>query len=512
MLLGLIARQSGRQDLAVHFAGQACSLSPTTVNHLHQFTRILHESGQLREAASVASRAVELAPQDLQSHCNLGLVLMDLGARKEAVGHIEKALTFDPHHDQSLTALAVLKRQLGKVDEAVSILEDLLKRHPDKAVLHSELGNALFMQGDLETAQKHLEQAIKLDPEYTEPLFSLSNLKTFTQDDDVVKNIEALAQKAEQMAPANAQSLWFTIGKAYEDVGRFDEAFEAYRKGNDIYRAAHPFDEKRNEDFVERTIRNFGPDAIKGYPDLGCLDNTTIFIVGMPRSGTTLIEQILASHSSVYGGGEQTHLNDVYNESLIPQRREALPELAARLTDAQKKEMGEEYIRRQRQLSAESRHVTDKMPSNHYLLGLIPIIVPNAKIIHCTRDPMDVCFSNYAQLFRDGQLFSYNLNDLAREYRRYERLMAHWKQVLPSGVMLDVAYEDVVSDLEQSARQLIDHCGLPWEDHCLDFHKTKRSVKTASAAQVRRPVYKSSVGRWRHFEKHLAPLADALRP
>jgi Sulfotransferase family len=271
------------------------------------------------------------------------------------------------------------------------------------------------------------------------------------------------------------------------------------------------YDEAAAFALFDRIEATFTPALIRAKSGGGDQTKTPIFVIGMPRSGTTLVEQILASHPAVHGAGELKTLNDVVH-SVRDAAGNALPypESVPALDGAALRQIGRHYLAEVMKLAPAGKRVTDKMPSNYYLVGLIHLALPNAKIVHCMRDPIDTCVSCFSKLFTGEQVHTYDLVELGRYYRRYERLMAHWRRVLPKGRILDMCYEDVVADLEAQARRLIDHCELPWDDRCLDFHKTDRPVRTASATQVRRPIYNSAIGRWRVYQEELKPLLAAL--
>jgi hypothetical protein len=277
-------------------------------------------------------------------------------------------------------------------------------------------------------------------------------------------------------------------------------------KGAAGKRAQVSYDEPIAIGLFERIEKVFTPQLIQAKAGGGDPSARPIFVLGMPRSGTTLVEQILASHPLVHGAGELTTLNDVVSEI----GRGHFPEWAASLDGADLARLGQSYLQRVAEKAPNGAHVTDKMPSNYYFVGLIHLAFPNAKIIHTIRDPVDTCVSCFSKLFSAEQNHTYELGELGRYYARYEQLMAHWRQVLPPGSFLDVHYEDVVANLEEEARRIMAYCGLPWDDRCLSFHETDRPVRTASATQVRQPIYKNAVGRWRVYEEFLEPLLTAL--
>jgi Sulfotransferase family len=271
------------------------------------------------------------------------------------------------------------------------------------------------------------------------------------------------------------------------------------------------YDEKAAVGFFDRIEAVFTPALTRDKKGLGESSSRPIFVIGMPRSGTTLVEQILASHPAVHGAGELSALDTVVQSVRGPGNTPtAFPEFVTAADGPALRRIGLSYLAELQRIAPDGERVTDKMPSNYYYAGLIHLALPNAKIIHCVRDPVDTCVSCYSKLFSGAQIHTYDLAELGRYYRRYERLMAHWRRVLPKGRILDVRYEDVVADLEGQARRILAYCALPWDDRCLAFHRTERPVRTASATQVRRPIYNTAVGRWRAYADDLGPLLAAL--
>jgi Sulfotransferase family len=309
--------------------------------------------------------------------------------------------------------------------------------------------------------------------------------------------------EAEEMPEQQRMQLHFALGKAYDDLDRGDDAFAHMQAGNRLKRQTAGYEEARSLNFFERIKTAFSADftakAHKGYADAA-----PIFVIGMPRSGTTLVEQIISSHPSVGAAGEISALNDAVRTL------GAFPDAIGHASDEALSRAAEKYVRKLRTYAPDAAYVTDKAPSNFYLIGFIHLALPDAKIVHVMRDPVDTCLSCYSKLFTRGQGYSYDLAELGRYYRAYNDLMRHWRDVLPEGRVLDVRYEDVVADIEGQAQRLLSHCGLAWDDRVLSFHQSARTVSTASASQVRRPIYASSVARWRRYEAHLAPLIDTL--
>jgi hypothetical protein len=303
--------------------------------------------------------------------------------------------------------------------------------------------------------------------------------------------------------------LHFALAKAYDDTGEYERAFDHLAQANAIKRRQMVCDESAELAKMHRVAQVLTPAFISSKAGQGNPSDRPIFIIGMPRSGSTLIEQVLASHPRVFGSGEQRTFGDAVNFFIQPDGPE-YPDIVPNLTAGQLNALGSAYLSRMATLVRDDRKFTDKMPANFNFAGLIHLALPHARIIHVGRNPLDTCLSIFATNFGDPLAFAYDLGELGRYYRAYERLMEHWRRVLPEGAMLEVRYEDVVADIEAQARRIVDYCGLEWDDACLAFHKTSRPVRTASVAQVRQPIYKTSVERWRPYERHLGPLLEAL--
>ena len=291
-------------------------------------------------------------------------------------------------------------------------------------------------------------------------------------------------------------------------MGDHVRAFDHYRRGAAHKRSLIVYEEDKALDLFRRTAETFDAEVFRRYAGMGVTGRAPIFIVGMPRSGSTLVEQIMASHPMVYAAGELKVVDKIIREMVSP---DAAPfhGFPAALNPEFLKCLGQAYLAGAPP-EAKGRRITDKMPFNFFFLGVIRLMLPDAKIIHTMRDPIDTCVSIFTTLFTEGNEFSYDLTELAHFYRGYSDLMAHWRAVLPAGFMLDVRYEDVVADLEGQARRLLDHCGLPWDDRCLAFHRNERPIKTASYAQVRKPIYRNAIGRWRRYGEALEPLLRGL--
>ncbi|NNC57157.1 MAG: sulfotransferase family protein, partial [Woeseiaceae bacterium] len=376
----------------------------------------------------------------------------------------------------------------------------------------SGLGHVLKTVGKQDEAIASYRECVRHNPNHGETWWSLANLKTFRFTDDEIATMQAQLED-EHLPDEQRANFEFALGKAFEDAKDYERAFSYYAQGNDNRRQRENYDPVQTADLHDRFIETFSKEFLEARPGTGNPSNAPILIVGLPRSGSTLIEQILASHPDVEGTHELPDLGRVARSiGLGREDRKSYPAAVATLSDDQLRELGTEYLRRaERHRELGRPRFTDKLPNNFVHVGFLHLILPNARVINARRHPLDSCLGSYKQLFARGQPFTYDLYELGEFYLEYQRVMDHWQEVLP-GKVLDVQYEDTVSDLETQVRRILEHCDLPWNDACLKFYETDRAVKTASSEQVRKPIYSSSVQHWRNYEQHLGPLIEVLEP
>ena len=420
------------------------------------------------------------SPEAVLAHFNLGLLLRERGMHEAAIAHYQEAI-----------ALA-----------------------PDDALIHGHFGRFLGELGRIAEARAAFEKAVALAPRCPAHYLNLVHCDRVAPDDPHVAAMEALALEQDAFTDQERVDLEFALGKAYADIGQHARAFEHLIRGNARKRRMLVYDEAAVLGQLERTANVFDAKRLRQGRRFGNPSYQSIFIVGMPRSGTSLIEQILASHPKVFGAGELTLFQDVVTALRNEEPGSPpFPEMMLHLPRGKLRELGDRYLGALKPLAPGARRITDKMPVNFLYAGLIHLALPNARIIHVRRDPIDTCLSCFSiQFTGGGGEFCYDLGELGRFYHAYAELMAHWSTVLPAGVMIDVQYEELVANLERQTRRMLEHCGLEWDERCLAFTETRRPVRTASAAQVRRPIYQSSVGRWRPDPPLLQPLLDGLRP
>jgi tetratricopeptide (TPR) repeat protein len=509
--LGLLAQNVGKHALAVDLISHAITLEGTVALYHSNLCEILRRLGRLDEAIEAGKRAIRLNPNNVNALYNLGLALADSKDWDAAVENYQRVLELNPEHGLASNNLGAAFEKMGKMDEAEKAYARAVAIDPRHAEAQNNLGAIYSERGDLDEARQCFSAAIEAKQDFSEAHYNLSSLKTYTQDDPHLQALEALADHAERLPPDSQIRFNFAMGKALEDVGVYDRAFTAYERGNQLKFAGLTYNEARAEAVFERIKYLFDSELFATRPDSGIADETPVFIVGMPRSGTTLIEQILASHDDVFGAGELKDLHEVITSS-GPAALEGrfFEECQPGLAEFDLKEMANNYLQRLREKDHQALRVTDKMPANFFYTGFICLILPRAKIIHAMRDPMDSCFSCYSRLFNETMDFTYDLQTLGNYYVRYIKLMEYWHKVLPAGSILDVRYEDMVADVEGQTRAMLNHVNLPWSDDCLEFYNNKRHIKTASVAQVRKPIYNTSIARWKHFSKHLDPLREIV--
>ena len=484
---------------------------PLNVNAMRLLAEIGMEVGRLEDAEALLVRALELAPDFRLARGSYANVLARRGKFEAALTELNALLAAEPDQPGYLILKANTLVRIGDHETAIAIYREVLARIPATAGVQMSLGHSLKTVGHQDQAIAAYTAARLLRDDLGDAYWSLANLKTFRFSDDELDTMRAVAGR-ETTGREDYFHLAFALGKALEDRGEFEESFTWYRRGNAIKRRLIAYSADENHSDVARISDYFSKDVFEARRNAGCQDRAPIFIVGLPRAGSTLLEQILASHSAVEGTQELPDIISIARRIAYKKRSDepsSYPGGLTRLSDADLTALGEEYIERTRIHRTGAPFFIDKMPNNFAHIGLIRLILPNATIIDARRHPVACCFSGYKQLFAKGQNFTYNLTDIGRYYADYVGLMRHWQEVLP-GHVLRVQYEDMVADTQAQVRRLLDHCGLPFEDNCLRFYENRRAVKTASSEQVRQPIFTSGLDQWENFEPWLSPLKAAL--
>ena len=522
--LGTCLRELKRPEEAETVYRKALEPNPNNPDTLDNLALALKDLDRLDEAAELMRRALTIESRDEKLFVHYATVLLDQHKTDDAASANERALALNADNHDAVNLAGRIAFERGDLGAALMHYRRALALKPDLADAYNNMGNVLKELGQLDQAQEAYLQAIRLDPTIAGVYVNLADSRKFTAGDPHLAAMEALAAKTDGLSKTDRMQLDFALGKAYGDLKDYRRSFKHLLAGNAAKRATISYDEASAFALFERIEAVFTKKLITQKSGGGDPSPLPIFVLGMPRSGTTLIEQIIASHPMVHGAGELMTFNDVVLSVRGPDGNTIpYPEFMPALDAQALRQIGARYVADVRKLvpslslptsvgakAGGSERVTDKMPSNYYFAGLIHLALPNAKIIHSVRDPIDTCVSCFSKLFTAEQNHTYDLGELGRYYQRYERLMAHWHRVLPAGSILDVRYEEVVADLDTMARRIIAYCGLPWDDRCLSFHETDRPVRTASATQVRQPIYKTAVGRWRAYEQELGPLLAAL--
>lgn len=483
-------------------------MDPSSLGALHNLAYLLFRQGERGQAERILRKTIKAHPRSAEAHNTLGLVLHTTARFREAVVCYQKAISLKADYALAHNNLGASLHELRRPEEAIPHYQRALALDQNYADAWRNLGFAWQATGRIEEARAAFKTAIAIAPSIPSLYHGLISCTQLPPGDPHLAAMETILPKADALPVSERILLHFALAKALDDVGQPERAAQHLLIGNMIKRRELAYDEGAMLDLLARIQATFTPPMMEAEKSTKeGREPRPLFIIGMPRSGTTLVEQILASHQAIVGGGELPALRRAIEETL---GKGNYPEAIPTITSGNLHKIGERYLSALRALFPRATHVVDKMPFNFLYVGIISLALPQARIIHIRRDPADTCFSCFSLLFKGELPFAYNLSELGRYYRAYERLMAHWRTVLPAGAMLEVSYEALVTDLESEARRLVAYCGLEWDPACLSFDKTKRVVLTASAAQVRRPIYRSSIGRWRRYQFMLAPLLAAM--
>ena len=510
-LLGCMLASTGRHEEAITSLRRSLKIKSPNVEAALALIFSLRRAARYDEAEAETRRWAEIEPESPGPSATLAHIFLEQNRLAEALAEAVKSNQLAPASTDAITLVAHILARLGRSREAIAKLNQASVQAPDSRDIHLHLGNISKLEGRFDEAAAALRRALEIDPANTAAIFELAEITRFKADDPLVASMEQLAQRETAgLAPVSSK-LHFALGKAYDDIGQPSAAFRHFAIANAHEPAAKTYNEKGTLAVLERMEQIFTPATLDRLKRHGNPSRLPIFIVGMPRSGTTLQEQILASHPAVAAGGELQFFGQAV-EALRAARSpaRAFPDGLEALDGDDIARIAERYLSCLQPLSEGRAHVTDKLPANSLLLGLIHCILPNAKIVYCLRDPMDTCLSCFMKSFGPRVPYSTDLGRLGRYHRAHARLMGHWRDVLPAGSFLEVRYENVVENIERQARRLLAYCGLEWDERCLVFHENRRPVATASLVQVREPIYSASVGRWRKYSAHLGPLLSAL--
>lgn len=500
-----------RPEEALKSYDRALSVKPDYVEALINRGNAQRELGRREEALTSYDRALALRPDFFGALINRANALEELGRHEEALESYDNALALNPNSPPALLNRGNVLKALNRLEEALHSYDRALALHPKYAEAYGNKALLLTELGRFDQASAAIAKTVELAPEKVASCFSRLSPRKSGREDPYVRAMEARARQMPSLSQDEQIDLHFALGKAYAEMDAHELSFQHLLAGNALKRKQTNYDEASALGNLERMRTAFSRRVLRAKEGAGDASDVPVFVLGMPRSGTTLVEHILATHPKVFGAGE----TDDFDKSIVTldaanaNRFDCLGGLS-HISGEQLRQLGSRYVGRIRRHAPTADRVINKTPANFRLTALIHLALPNARIIHVRRDPADTCLSCFSKRFTGDLPYTYDLAELGRYYRAYETLMAHWRDVLPVGRMLEVRYEDLVGDLEGESRRIIAYCRLEWDPRCLDFHETERLVQTASAIQVRRPVYRSSVGRWRAFERHLSPLLAEL--
>jgi len=498
--LGLALAAVGQAEEAVASYRRALALNANYVDALNNLGNTLLDLGELREAAYVYDRAVRLDPQRARSHRNLGNALFHLRWLDEAAASYRRALAINPGEHAAHLALGMVLRLQGQAAEAEACCRAALALEPNSAEALAFLADLYADKGQFREAQESSQRAIEIDPDLPNAWAGIASHRKMTDADHAwLKGTQALVAK--RLPLRHTISLYYALGKYFDDTRQYDEAFANYRQANELTkRYGLRYEAAAHTQRVNRIIAGFDAESVHRLQARSHSSDRPVFIVGMPRSGTSLTEQILASHPAVFGAGELTYWGRAFTAfETAGLTSEAAADLIPGFTAA--------YLDRLAALSNAALRVVDKMPENFLNAGLIHAAFPRARIIHMRRHPIDTCLSIYFQyLMINTHAYSNDFTDLAHYYGEYQRLMDHWRATIPAEALLEIPYEGLIEDQEGWSRRMVEFVGLPWDPQCLDFHKTERVVATNSNWQVRQKIHAASAGRFRNYEKYVEPL------
>lgn len=539
--LGAALKAQGKFSEAAESFRQAVRIKPDFAAAYFDLGNVLHSLGQHDEAKENFQQALHLKPT-AEAYFSLGNVQFTQGLMMEAIASFQKALKLNPARADIHNALGFTYHSIGSLNEALVSYQQALKLSPELSYVHNNLGKALIMHGRIDEAISCFQEALRLNPGFIDAAAGIVTAYERTGDyqkagelltplverhSDHVGVVMALArlckplgrcreaidllQKTLQrnnLPPLDKRQLHFSLGKLYDSMNAYEEAFAQYRSANSIQ--APLYDPAKHAREIGVVISTFSADLLRRLPRASHVSERPIFIVGMPRSGTSLVEQILSSHPEVFGAGELNEISGIVAKMVNRlDAKMGFPRCIHKLTEETANMLAQDYLGCLDARSHDAVRITDKMPHNFLYLGIIALLFPGARVIHCMRDPLDTCLSIYFQFFSAGHSYSYDLTHIGTHYREYERLMAHWRQVIDIP-MLEVRYEDIVANPDEMIRKLTEFCGLEWDPVCLRFYESGRIVTTASYDQVRQPLHPKSIGRWKHYAKHLEPLKSAL--
>lgn len=542
--MGSIYRDRDDDDeKALEWYAKATEADPSYLEPVNNMGATLLRLERHDEAMAALDRALAVNPRYAEAICNKGYIFAALERYEQALACYNASLQIRPEYPEACIGLANIYREKILLDKAEEAARRAIEFDPDGQEAWCTLGAVQMAQGRSDLAEQSYNKALELDPESSgakrgighirlengdlaeaeeifsstidegreriASLFSLAQARKTKRGDAIIAQLEKEAENEDGLSDNKKIFLNFGLGKIYDDIGENDKAFPRFIEGCRLKRTRLPYDAQVKDAHFRKIRDLFTPEFMEKHKGHGFESETPVFVVGMPRSGTTLTEQIIASHPKAFGAGEIFDFLDLAGSN-NKDGSAGFPDTTAGLKDGQIRDIGRRYVEGLQQRAPKSARVTDKMPINFQHIGLIRLALPQAKIVHVSRHPLDTCISCFTRLFAHNQNCTYDLAELGLFYKGYHETMRHWREVLPEGSFYDIRYEELVADTETEARKLIDYCGLDWNDACLEFYKHERSIRTASVTQVRQPIYKTSLARWKKYEKFLGPLIEAL--
>ena len=509
--LGTVFRDMHKLDQAEASYRRAIAFRPSYLDALNNLASVLIAQKKYDDGVRVLGDTLKLYPNNLQTLINIARAHMARGAYPMANRAIQQALKENPDNVEALTLAGQIAHDLDHYEDSIGYFEKSLKTKPNNIEALNYYGVALKSIGRLEDARNAFIKALEVQPRAIGTYSNLVDLEKFTPDNPLFQTMQRIVERVKNPESAPYMALHFALGKAYDDMGEYQKAFHHYSVGARLKRKTLTYNEAEVAQFFEDIKRVFTKDFMARKDFVGNPSRVPIFIVGMPRSGSTLTEQIISAHPKIFGAGEIKNLS--YSIAALRLKFPSLPKfpaLAEVMRPSHLNAIAKNYLTAITKISNNAERVTDKLLTNFFFAGLIHMMFPYAKIVHTKRNPIDSCLSTWTKLFKDDMPHSYDLGELGRYHKRYQDLMEHWRETLPASAFLEVQYEDVVADPETNARRVIDFLELEWDPRCLKFHESDRPVKTASVSQVRKPIYKTSVERGRRYGDKLNPLIEAL--
>ncbi|MFK8034940.1 MAG: sulfotransferase [Hyphomicrobiales bacterium] len=522
--LGILDVEAGKHELAERWFGKAIEAEPTRPTFHNNRGLALLEINRSTMAIDCFKACLEVDPDFVPAMVNLGRAYNKTAKYEESPPLLKKAISLSPDFLDAYVELATAEGELGNIEAAVNALDEALKTRPTSLRLLNLKAALLTTFGKLEQAESIHREILGHMPNNIQSYTAIARTKKFKTYDDDIRNMERLYktipdinytdvldgkdENLDQLDPK--MNLAMALAKAFEAIEEYEKSFYFYKEGNRLRRRKYAYNQ--SDDFRQFDLRCelFTPAILAQYSGTGFADKTPIFIVAMPRSGTTLLEQVFHAHKDVFGAGELGFMPQLVRENFKDMETFQKKLETGKVTEQTFRDIGAAYIKKIREIDTDSPFITDKMPHNFLQVGFIRLALPNAKIIHSLRNPVDNAFAIFKQIFgNDGHPYAYDLVELGQYHNKYRELMAHWDEVFP-GDIFECRYEDMVADLESQTRKVLDFCGLDWDPNTLNFHKAERAIRTASVTQVRQPIYKGSVEKWRKYETQLQPLIRVL--